>query len=47
MIDATIAEPWPPFVWDVQAETNQRLCPFQVDGDVWNDDARHREQKEM
>ena len=46
-IAATIAEPWPPLVRDVQAETYQRLCPFRVDEDVGNDDARHREQKEM
>ncbi len=44
-IDAIIAEPWPPLVWDVQAETYQCLHPFRVDGDVRNDGARHRKQK--
>ncbi len=43
-IDATIAEPWPPLVWDVQVETYQCLRPFRVDGEVRNDGARHREQ---
>ncbi len=46
-IDATITELWPPLVRDVQAETYQRLRPFRVDGGMWNDDGRHREQKEM
>ncbi len=46
-IDATIAEPWPPLVRDVQTETYQRLHPFRVDGDVWNDGARHHKQKGM
>ncbi len=46
-IDATITEPWPPLVRDVQVETYQCLHPVRVDGDVRNDGARHREQKGM
>ena len=45
--EAAITEPWPPLVRDVQAETYQCLRPFRVDRDVWNNGARHHEQKGM
>jgi len=44
-IEATIKEAHPPLVWDVQAEAYQCLCPFQVDGDVLDDGARHCKQR--
>ena len=47
MFEVAITEPWPPLVRDVQAETYQCLSPFRADRDVWNNGARHHEQKGM
>jgi hypothetical protein len=46
-IEVAIAEARPPLVWDVQAETYQCLHPFQVDGDMLDDGARHCKRKGM
>jgi hypothetical protein len=47
LIEATIVKVRPPIVQGVQAEANQRLCPFRVNGDVLDDSARHCKQRRM
>ncbi len=46
-IEAAIVKVRPPIVQDVQAEANQCLHPFRVDGDVLDDSARHCKQRRM
>jgi hypothetical protein len=46
-IEAAIVKVQAPIVQDVQAEANQRRCPFRVDGDVLDDSARHCKQRRM
>jgi hypothetical protein len=47
LIEAAIVKVRPPIVRDIQAEANQRLHPFQVDGDELDDSARHCKQRRM